>query len=283
MKIVQFLINDDRVRVGVLDGENVIDLNASDDTIPPSLVEFLAEGDALDRIQKVVSNPGKLHRLAEVQLLPPITRPDKVLGVALNYKEACDRGNIPYPAEPIVFSKFASTIIGPYDVVKKPLASEAVDWEVELVVVIGKKAQNVRAENALDYVFGYTATQDLTAKDWITRNGGQMLLCKNMDNFCPLGPCVITKDEIPDPHNIRVKTWVNGVLKQDGNTVEMVHRIHRIIEYLSRAMTLLPGDIICTGTPSGVGATQYPPQYLQKGDLLESEVEKIGRMANRIV
>lgn len=283
MKLVQFLINDERVRVGVLAGEDVVDLNASDDTIPHSLVELLAEEDALERIQKVVANPGKLHRLAEVQLLPPITRPDKVLGVALNYKEACDKGNIPYPPEPIAFSKFASTIIGPYDVIKKPLATEALDWEVELVVVIGKKAQHVRAQNALDYVFGYTATQDLTAKDWVARCGGQLLLCKNMDNFCPLGPCIVTKDEIPDPHNVRVKTWVNGVLKQDGNTVEMVHRIDRLIEYLSGAMTLLPGDIICTGTPSGVGSNQYPPQYLQKGDLLESEVEKVGRMANRIV
>lgn len=101
------------------------------------------------------------------------------------------------------------------------------------MVVMGKKAQNVRAEQALDYVFGYTATQDLTAKDWIPRNGGQLLLCKNMDNFCPLGPCVVTKDEVPDPHNVRVKTWVNGVLKQDGNTKEMVHRIDRLVEYLS--------------------------------------------------
>ncbi|KAJ8913205.1 hypothetical protein NQ315_016147 [Exocentrus adspersus] len=283
MKIVQFTINDDQVRVGVLSGENVIDLNASNCTIPHSLVELLGQGNALERIKKIVSNPKTTHKLAQVQLLSPITGPDKILGVALNYKEACDKANIPYTPEPVVFSKFASTIIGPYDVIQKPAASNQVDWEVELVVVIGKKARNVKVQNALDYVFGYTSTQDLTAKDWTQRNGGQFLLCKNMDNFCPLGPCVVTKDEIEDPHNIRVRTWVNGELKQDGNTEEMVHRIDRLIEYLSEAMTLLPGDIICTGTPSGVGSSQNPPQYLRKGDLLESDVEKIGKMANRIV
>ncbi|KAJ8927212.1 hypothetical protein NQ314_020358 [Rhamnusium bicolor] len=110
----------------------------------------------------------------------------------------------------------------------------AVDWEVELVVVIGKIAQNVKAENALNYVFGYTATQDLTAKDWTSRNGGQFVLCKNMDNFCPLGPCVVTKDELGDPHNIQVRTWVNGVLKQNGNTNELIHGVDKLIEYLSR-------------------------------------------------
>ncbi|KAJ8959144.1 hypothetical protein NQ318_022405 [Aromia moschata] len=280
MKLVQYKASDDdeATRVGVLVGENIVDLNACDGSIPHSLVELLGQGDAFERIKKITEDPKYTHKLARVQLLSPITRPDKILGVGFNYREACDKINVPYPPEPITFCKFASTIVGPYDLIKKPSSSEW-NWSS----LWAKKAQNVKAQDAMDYVFGYTATQDLTAKDWTQRNGGQFLLCKNMDNFCPLGPYVVTKDELGDPHNIRVRTWVNGFLMQDGNTSEMVHRIDKLIEYLSSAMTLLPGDIICTGTPSGVGASQNPPQFLQKGDLLESEVEKIGRMANRII
>nr|CAI5834784.1 unnamed protein product [Callosobruchus analis] len=162
----------------------------------------------------------------------------QVLGVALNFKDFADKVGAPYPKEPIVFNKFASVIIGPYDSIPKTSATNAMDWEGELVAVIGKKARNVKATHALDYVFGYTATQDLTAKDWIGRSGGQLIMCKNMDGFSPLGPCVVTKDELKDPHRIRIRTWVNGVLKQDGNTENMIFGIDEIIEYLSRQVNL---------------------------------------------
>ncbi|VEN44491.1 unnamed protein product [Callosobruchus maculatus] len=284
MRIVQFKTEDDpTVRVGVIQGDTVVDINAGDKTLPNSLVSILQREGALDTIKRLAAKPVKHHGIDDVRLVSPITNPDKILGVALNFKDFADKVGAPYPKEPIVFSKFASVIIGPYDDVPTTTATNAMDWEGELVAVIGKKARNVKAADALDYVFGYTATQDLTAKDWISRSGGQLLTCKNMDGFSPLGPCVVTKDELQDPHNIRIRTWVNGVLKQDGNTENMIFGIDKIIEYLSSAMTLLPGDIVCTGTPYGVGSNQNPPQYLKEGDLLETDVENVGKLSNRIM
>ncbi|XP_074027572.1 oxaloacetate tautomerase fahd2, mitochondrial-like [Leptinotarsa decemlineata] len=283
MKIVQFKANDNKVRIGLLRDDKVVDVNASDNSIPHSLVEFLYEENASERMQRIFENPKQEYHLKNIQLLSPIIKPDKILGLASNYKDDCNMRKVPHPKEPVVFSKFSSIITGPYDPITKPASSNAVDWEVEIVAVIGKKAHQVKAEDALDYVFGYTITQDLTAKDWVMRNGGQLVMCKNFEGFCPLGPCIVTKDELGDVYNLSLKTWVNGVLKQDGHSDNMLHRVDKTIEYLSSVMTLLPGDLICTGTPYGVGASQIPPQYLKKGDLLESEVEKIGRMANRIV
>ncbi|CAG9838712.1 unnamed protein product [Diabrotica balteata] len=283
MRIVQFKLNDNKVRIGVLSGDNVIDVNASDTTIPNSLVEFLQDENALDKIKRIASNPKEQHTLTSVKLLSPITKPDKILGVASNYKDDCKMRNIPYPKEPMVFSKFASVIIGPNDPIPKSDATNALDWEVELVAIIGKKAQYVKAKDAMDYIFGYTVTQDLTAKDWVMRNSGQLVMCKNFDGFCPLGPWIVTKEELGDPYDVKLKTWVNGELKQNGHSDNMLHRIDTLVEYLTSVMTLLPGDVILTGTPFGVGASQIPPQYLQKGDLLESEVDKIGKMSHRIV
>ncbi|CAH1966745.1 unnamed protein product [Acanthoscelides obtectus] len=284
MRIVQFKTeNDPTVRVGVIKGDTVIDINAGDKSLPNTLVGILQQEGALETIKKLAAKSVKHHLVDEVKLVSPITNPDKVLGVALNFKDFADKVGAPYPKEPIVFSKFPSVIVGPYDNVPKGTASNAIDWEGELVAVIGRKAKNVKASEALDYVFGYTATQDLTAKDWISRSGGQLIMCKNMDGFSPIGPCVVTKEELGDPHKIRIRTWVNGVLKQNGNTENMICRIDKIVEYLSSAMTLLPGDVICTGTPYGVGSNQNPPQYLQEGDLLETEVENVGKLSNRII
>lgn len=284
MKLVQFMLNIGKIRLGVLQGTNVIDLNSHENWVPVDLVRFLHEHDkAYEKLKEISLDPAnKIYPLNQVHLLPPIKKPDKILGIGLNYTDYCEENRIPFPPEPIVFSKFASTIIGPYDRIKHPTCSKAVDWEVELVVVIGKVARNVKASEAFDYVFGYTATQDLTAKDWMSRNGGQFLLCKNMDHFCPIGPFIVTKDEIPNPHNVTVKTWVNGEIKQDGNTKNLIFKIDKLIEHLSSVITLLPGDLICTGTPAGVGSTRDPPEFLKPGDVLESEVEGIGRLRNAV-
>ncbi|XP_060522473.1 fumarylacetoacetate hydrolase domain-containing protein 2-like [Cylas formicarius] len=285
MKLVQFMMNTGKIRLGVLKGDKVIDLNSHANWVPNNLVEFLHEHESAEKLlNEMSSSPENLsYSLSQVHLLPPIKKPDKILGVALNYRDFCEQNNLAPPKEPIVFSKFASTIIGPYDRIRHPKSSKAVDWEVELVAVIGKVARDVKAEDAFEYIFGYTATQDLTAKDWMQRNGGQFLLCKNMDHFCPLGPYVVTKDEIPDPHNLNLKTWVNGELMQNGNTSDLIFKIDHLVEHLSGVMTLLPGDIICTGTPAGVGSTKKPPTFLKPGDVLESEVQYVGRLKNLVV
>lgn len=276
------MLNIGKIHLGVLNGNEVIDLNSHKNWVPNDLVRFLHEHDqAYEKLKQIACDPeNKVYQLNEVHLLPPIKKPDKILGIGHNFTDYCEQNKTPFPTEPIVFSKFASTIIGPYDRIKHPTCSTAVDWEVELVVVIGKVARNVKASEAFEYVFGYTATQDLTAKDWMNKNGGQFLLCKNMDHFCPIGPFIITKDEIPDPHNINVKTWVNGDLKQAGNTKNLIFKIDKLIEHLSSVITLLPGDLICTGTPAGVGSSRNPPEFLKPGDVLESEVESVGRLRN---
>ncbi|XP_066258987.1 fumarylacetoacetate hydrolase domain-containing protein 2-like [Euwallacea similis] len=285
MKLVQFMLNTGKIHLGVLDGDSVIDLNSHVNWVPIDLVRFLHEHDqAYQKLKEVVSDPlNQRHPLNKVHLLPPIKKPDKILGIAQNYTDYCQENKLKHPKEPIVFSKFASTIIGPYDRIKHPTCSSAVDWEVELVVVIGKAARNVKAANAFDYVFGYMATQDLTAKDWMYKNGEEYVLSKNMEHFCPIGPCIVTKDEILDPHNLRVRTWVNGELKQDGNTSNLIFKIDELIEHLSSVINLLPGDLICTGTPSGVGSNRNPPEYLKPGDVLTTEVEGVGKLRNHVV
>ncbi|CAG9767120.1 unnamed protein product [Ceutorhynchus assimilis] len=284
MKLVQFMLCTGKIHLGVLEGKEIIDLNSHFHWVPIDLVRFLHEHEhAYEKLKEVAADPlNKRIPLNKVHLLPPIKRPDKILGIGLNYTDFCRENKIPPPPEPIVFSKFASTIIGPYDKIKHPACSKAVDWEVELVVVIGKVARNVKAKDAFDYVFGYTATQDLTAKDWVHQNGGQYLLAKNMDHFCPIGPAIVTKEEILDPHNVNIKTWVNDALKQNGNTKNMIFKIDQLIEYLSSVITLLPGDLICTGTPAGVGSTRNPPEYLKPGDVLKSEVEGVGILENLV-
>lgn len=283
MKLIQYMLVDHKYRIGVLTDNKIIDLKSKFNFIPNSLVEFLAASSALQVIQEIIEHPGAVHEPEDVDLLPPIIHPDKVCCVGLNYKDFCDSSNLKYPEEPIVFSKFPSTIIGPHANIKLPAISNEVDWEAELAVVIGKKAKNVKAEEAFDYILGYTAAQDISARDWQARNGGQYLLSKSMDTFCPLGPHIVTKDEIPDPHNLTIRCWVNGVLKQEGNTKNLIHRIDKLIEHLSSVTTLYPGDLILTGTPSGVGWQKNPPEYLKRGDVLETEIEGIGKLRNVVV
>ncbi|GLV40858.1 uncharacterized protein CBL_10033 [Carabus blaptoides fortunei] len=266
------------------DGD-IFDLSAVDSSIPNSLVKFLATGkEVRDKAKRVIGAGKSIVSLSDVTLLSPITRPDKVVCVGLNYTGHCDEQNKQYPEEPMFFSKFSSCIIGPNDTIEIPKVSDCVDWEVELAVIIGKKAKCVRPDQAYDHVFGYTVAQDISARDWQKkRNGGQFLLGKSMDTFCPIGPVVVTKDKINDPHSLQIRSWVNGVLKQDGNTSELIFKIDFLISYLSQMMTLYPGDVLLTGTPAGVGLHRHPPEFLKPGDVLESEIQGIGRLTNTVV
>ncbi|XP_060528621.1 fumarylacetoacetate hydrolase domain-containing protein 2A [Cylas formicarius] len=262
---------------------DIFPVSESDGSVPNSLVQFLEAGSSVyDKAIRLIEECKGAIPLSEVHLLSPITKNDKVACVGLNYSGHCEEQNIPQPKEPMIFSKFSSVIAGPYDDVVIPPITDSVDWEVELAVVIGKTAKNVDETRAQDYVFGYTVAQDISARDWQKRrNNGQFLLGKSMDTFCPLGPAVVTKSEV-DPNNLPIKCWVNGELKQDGNTSELIFKIDFLIAYLSRIVTLYPGDVILTGTPAGVGMHRKPPQFLKPGDVLESEIEGIGRLKNRI-
>ncbi|XP_047539661.1 fumarylacetoacetate hydrolase domain-containing protein 2 [Vanessa atalanta] len=285
MKFVQFVYNEkpNDIRVGYLDGDNVVDINKADSNLPSNLLDILKNGD-VEKVKRLKSSNPSSVPLSSIKLAAPIHGNDKVLCVGLNYKDHCEEQKLTPPEVPMIFSKFASTIIGQKDAVKlRTDVTDKVDWEVELTVVIGKKASNVKAANAFDYVFGYTVAQDISARDWQkTRNGGQFLLGKSMDTFCPIGPCITTSDEIGDPQDLTIKCSVNGVQKQSSNTNQLVHKIENVIERLSSVMTLLPGDIILTGTPGGVGMYRSPPEYLKPGDLIQSEIQNIGVLETKV-
>lgn len=215
------------------------------------------------------------------QLLPPIAAPEKVICIGLNYRDHAIETGAKIPTEPVVFSKFNTAIIGHGDSIELPAVSKQVDYEAELVVVIGKNAKQVSIENAMDYVFGYTCGHDVSARDWQKgRPGGQWLLGKTFDTFAPIGPCIATKDEITNPGELQVRMHLNGQVVQDSTTRQLIFDIPTLISHLSQIMTLKPGDLIFTGTPPGVGMAKDPPVFLADGDVCEVEVEGVGKLIN---
>jgi len=239
---------------------------------------------------KTFASIGAVHDVTEVQLAAPILRPRKnIVCLGLNYAdharesdEATGRSTTTLEA-PIFFTKAPTTVNGPYgDIVIDPTVSEQVDWEAELAVIIGKKGKNIREEDALEYVFGYTVLNDVTARDLQSRHK-QFFKGKSIDGYCPMGPWIITADEIADPQQLPIRLRVNGVTKQDSNTGMMIYSVRQIIAILSRGLTLEPGDIIATGTPSGVGFARKPPEFLKAGDIMETEIEGIGTMRNTVI
>lgn len=289
MRFVQFLHGIKKVpKPGVEitpDGDEVFDLSNIDGRKFHGVLELLNYyGEHLTSEVESYLPSCEDHVKSELTILPPISKPDKVLCVGLNYEDHCEEQGLPLPAEPIIFNKFPSTIIGPYDDIKYPKETKSLDWEAELAIIIGKSGRNINVSLAMDYVFGYTIAHDVSARDWQTkRNGGQWLLGKSMDTFCPLGPAIVTTDELGDPHNLAIRCRVDGVVKQESNTRELVHKTEDLIAYISRFFTLLPGDVILTGTPPGVGCFRDPPEYLQRGHVVECEIEKIGTIRNRVV
>lgn len=285
MKFVQFTYpsNPNEIRVGYLEEDKVVDINKADSLMPSTMLGVLNYVHC-NRIFGFPTHKPPSVPVSEVTLKAPITGVDKILCVALNYADHCKEQNLQEPKIPIIFSKYARTIIGPNesvkirtDVVKKP------DWEVELAVVIGKTGTNIKAEDAKDYIFGYTIAQDITARDWQKeKNGGQFLLGKSQDTFCPLGPYILSADEVPDPHNLSICCSLNGVVKQSSNTCQLIHTIPKIIERITTVMTLYPGDIILTGTPGGVGVHRNPPEFLKPGDKLVSEIERLGTLEVKV-
>lgn len=231
--------------------------------------------------------------LAHVKLLAPIPRPRRnVFCVGWNYSEHFAEGRLvggatapqELPEWPALFSKGPHTVVGPEAGVRFPRPhSEQLDWECELAVIVGREGRDIPEERALEWVFGYTCANDVSVRDVQRRHGGQWFKGKNFDTHLPLGPCVVTADEIPNPHALRISTRVNGVTKQDSSTKHMVFTVARILRDLSAGMTLWPGDVVITGTPEGVGFARKPPEFMKVGDVVEVEIEKIGILRNTIV
>jgi len=220
----------------------------------------------------------------EQKLLAPVV-PTAIWCIGLNYRQHAAETHAKIPEYPILFAKGLNAVQNPGDPIEIPtrLRSDEVDYEGELAVVIGKTCKNVRRQDALNYVLGYTAANDVSARDWQkNRGGGQWCRGKTFDTFCPLGPCLVTPDEIPNPNALRLRTLLNGEVMQDSNTNDMIFDVPALIEFLSGSTTLLPGTVILTGTPQGVGMARNPPVWLKPGDTITVEVEKIGQLTNPV-
>lgn len=218
--------------------------------------------------------------LEEVRILSPVAMPGSVIAVGLNYADHARESGLEPPAAPVTFAKLPQSIIGPDEMIRwNPEQSTEVDYEAELAVVIGTEARDVPVESALDHVLGYTCCNDVSARD-AQFSDGQWLRSKSFDTFCPLGPWLVTPEDIPDPQNLRIACRVNGETLQDSTTAQMIFSVAEIISYLSRFITLRPGDVITTGTPVGVGFARKPPIYLQHGDTVEIDIEGIGVLKN---
>ncbi len=285
MKLLMFR-HDGKPRLGALrpgHEDEVVDLSeVATDVL--AVIDAGEHGLALAR--KVAADATRGISLDEVKLLPPIDAPrGNIIAMGRNYQkhaeETATDGDV---KPPTIFTKAITSITGPYDDIPiDPSISDKLDWEVELGVVIGKRGANITRRDAMDHVFGYLVLNDVSARDIQNGWGGQYFKGKSLDRSCPTGPWVVTKDEVPDPGNLALRLTLNGVVKQDGNTEDMIHPVDAIIEWASKGMTLLPGALIATGTPDGVGFARTPPEYLKAGDVMETEVAGIGVLRNRIV
>lgn len=220
-------------------------------------------------------------RRDEIEICAPLPRPGKIICIGLNYRNHAIESGMEIPKSPIIFSKFSNCAIGSNEAILLPEGSEQVDYEAELAVVIGRRAKNVSRENAMNYVFGYTNLNDVSARDFQFADG-QWQRGKSCDTFAPIGEFVATKDEITDPHNLKIQFRLNGETLQNSNTNELIFKIPELIEFLSKSFTLEPGDIIATGTPPGVGFARKPPIFLNDGDTAEVEIEGLGILSNRV-
>lgn len=273
MKLIRW-INGNRTSTGIIINDEYFDTSSFDEDYN----EQFFESDGLNRLQKFIeSNKEKLTKLSkDICLAPPVARPSKIVCIGLNYTEHAKETNAQSPKEPIIFFKSTTALVGPNDDVIIPKNSKKTDWEVELAVVIGKKASYIEESEALNYVAGYSLHNDLSEREFQLEKNGQWVKGKSCDTFAPLGPFLATKDEIKDVDNLRLWLKVNGQTMQDGNTSNFIFKIPFLISYLSQFMTLLPGDIISTGTPAGVGLGMNPQVYLKPGDVMELGIDGLG-------
>ncbi|MCA9898190.1 MAG: fumarylacetoacetate hydrolase family protein [Anaerolineales bacterium] len=284
MKFVRYELNGRSPQIGLVVDNELIDLSG----VAPSMhavINLSEEGMAM--IAQHANSSPRIP-LQEVKLLAPLLPRRNIMCLGKNYADharemqADQNATVELPTVPMIFTKATTTVSGPTDPIPfDPQVSTDIDWEVELAVIIGKEGKNIPAEQAMEYVFGFTVLNDVTARD-LQQQGKQFFKGKSLDGYCPTGPWIITRDELPNPHDLDVRCLVNGVEKQASNTRNMIFDIPFTIAYLSRGMTLLPGDIIATGTPDGVGAARTPPEFLRPGDVLTSIVEGVGELRNLV-
>lgn len=275
MKLVSFSAADGKLRPGALIEQDnlVVDLSAAHaDTLG-----VIAAG--ITKVDKISDHPG--YKLSGVTLHAPLANPPRVFAIGLNYKDHAKESNMALPKYPVVFFKLTPAIVGPGDTVILPKNSTQPDYEAEFAFVIGKVAKNVPLERALDYVAGYMILNDVSARD-LQNETSQWFRGKSPDTFAPTGPYLVTRDEVPDPHALDVRLWLNGQLMQSSNTRQLIFNVPFLVHHLSKTLTLEPGDIISTGTPSGVGMARKPPVFLKAGDVVRIEIGNLGVLENPV-
>lgn len=285
MKLVTYRHNG-RSSIGKIEGDSIVDLPGADPSLPTTMLALLQAGpDAMARARAADGGAKHTIALSAATLLAPVPNPSKYLAIGMNYKkhvaEAAKVG-VQTPPTQVWFNKQVSCINDPHGDVHLPRVSDQLDYEVELGVVIGKRCRHVKAEDAHTVIAGYMVCNDVSVRDWQLRTQ-TMTLGKSFDTCGPTGPWIVTPDEVADPHALRLRMWVNGELRQDDVTGSMIHNIHAQIAYLSTAFTLEPGDLLATGTPSGVGVAMEPQTFLKVGDVMRAEIDGIGAIENRVV
>ena len=276
MQLIRFG-QDGNEKPGLWKDNRIVDLKKIYPEIPDFDEEFF-EKDWLEKI-KLITDAGERM---DVRIGCPVCRPSKIICLGKNYSEHAKEGGFENPERPLLFCKTPNTLNGPYDPIALPKSSVQVDWEVELAVIIEKKGKRIKKKDAFSHIAGFTILNDVSGRD-AQFSDSQWFRGKSFDSFAPVGPCVVTPDEIDDVQNLRLTTTVNGNVMQDGNTKDMIFDLPTIIEYISEDITLLPGDILSTGTPSGVGIFRDPPVVLKPGDVVECRIERIGSIKNAVI
>lgn len=281
MKLARFA-HDGRERGGVVVGDEVVDLVFAAPDLPDDPVALLAAGpDALAEAARAAGDGPRLA-LGEVRLLCPVPRPHNFMAIGLNYADHIAESGMETPAHPVFFNKEVSCVTGPFDPIHVPRASTMVDYEGELGFVIGRRCRHVPAERAAEVIAGYFVVDDVTARDWQFRTP-QWNLGKSFDTHGPIGPWIVTADEVGDPHDLDLKTWVNGELRQSSNTSNLVFDCFEQVATLSTVCTLEPGDLVASGTPDGVGMAMSPPAFLAAGDVVKITIDGIGTIENPVI
>ena len=286
MKLITFserLAESQGTRIGLLVDDGVIDLAASHPDLPQDMLTFIEAGDDALNLAREESRRKADFQLTDVILQAPIRRPPKILAIGLNYRAHAEESGAKIPKRPMVFTKQATSANGPFDNIYLPPETTMLDYEGELGIVIGKRCRRVPKEHAKEVIAGYCVVNDVSVRNWQLRGDTpQYTMGKSWDTHCPFGPSIVTTDEV-DPHVLRLRTWVNDEVRQDSSTDDLIFNCFEIIEFLSTAFTLEPGDLITTGTPSGVGMAMKPPRPLQAGDRVRIEIDRLGYIENSIV
>jgi 2,4-didehydro-3-deoxy-L-rhamnonate hydrolase len=269
LKLVTYSVDGGEPRVGSLEDGEIRPLGG------PGLVEFIEYGGSPEPGEDVVP-------LDRARIHAPISRPGKIIAIGLNYEDHAAETGANIPEKPIVFAKYSNTVVGPGDAIRLPPVVKEPDYEAELAVVIGREAKNVAVEEALDHVFGYMNSNDVSARDLQRSEGGQWTRAKSIDTFGPMGPYIVTRDEVPDPQNLSIRCILNDEVMQDGTTSKMIFPVAELISFLSHGTTLEPGDVIMTGTPPGVGMARDPQVWLKAGDEVSIEIEGLGTLTNPV-